>query len=361
MGDGAPAARPFPLTLRDIFTNEHTVQVSPETKVFEVKELLRAAKQAEAEAALAAARQCLAQLELEMAREGLRLLALEGKIVAATKEIARLDEQAREAGSLEYVDAMALLFSGQPLDDDSTVGSHELARSTIVMLSMTQDPELGRARRQERSERARAAEEAARREAWAKKARVIACKNLLEALVMGALFGFWIGLCALLCVAVFLGVTYCARSGPAESDVNESYSACAWRDRRALAAGAGAAVAVLLLLLLAADFTAGCGALGCGEHGTCAGSPPACSCDEGYYGSSCDIPVTRGSTGPCCSSWCADRKNSVQGPYGPSCGCPVISCGCDLSCYPHSDYGTCKMECVMFGTSTRSASCDGSC
>ena len=59
---------PFPLTLKDIFTNTHTVRVSPETKVFEVKELLRAAKHAEAEAALAAARQGLAQLELEMAR-----------------------------------------------------------------------------------------------------------------------------------------------------------------------------------------------------------------------------------------------------------------------------------------------------
>ena len=42
--DIALAAGPFPLTLRDMFTNTHTVQVTPETKVFEVKELLRAAK-----------------------------------------------------------------------------------------------------------------------------------------------------------------------------------------------------------------------------------------------------------------------------------------------------------------------------
>ena len=101
---------PFTLTLKDIFTNTHTVRVSRETKVFEVKELLRAAK--------------------------------------------------NEA--VEYVDAMALLYDGQPLDDDSTVGSHGLTRTTIVTLSMTQDPELGRAMRRERGERALAAAEAER-------------------------------------------------------------------------------------------------------------------------------------------------------------------------------------------------------
>ena len=55
-GDPAPLAAPAPipaqveaemsgaftLTLKDMFTNTHTVQVTPETKVFEVKELLRA-------------------------------------------------------------------------------------------------------------------------------------------------------------------------------------------------------------------------------------------------------------------------------------------------------------------------------
>ncbi len=103
---------PFPLTLRDIFTNTHTVHVGPETKVFEVKEMLRAAK----------------------------------------------------GESIEYVDAMALLYNQQPLDDDSTVGSHGLTEGTTVTLSMAQAPERGRAMRRERGERAlRGAEEQQRR------------------------------------------------------------------------------------------------------------------------------------------------------------------------------------------------------
>jgi len=39
-----PDAGTFPLTLRDMFTNTHVVKVTPETRIFEVKELLRAEK-----------------------------------------------------------------------------------------------------------------------------------------------------------------------------------------------------------------------------------------------------------------------------------------------------------------------------
>ena len=77
---------PFPLTLKDMFTNTHTVRVGPETKVFEIKELLRAAK----------------------------------------------------GEPVEYVDAMALLYNQDTLDDDSTVGSHGLTEGTTVTLSMAQ-------------------------------------------------------------------------------------------------------------------------------------------------------------------------------------------------------------------------------
>ena len=109
IGIAVPAAEvgPFPLTLKDMFTNTHAVQVTPETKVFEVKELLRAAK----------------------------------------------------GESVEYVDAMALLYNRQPLDDDSTVGSHGLTEGTTVTLSMAQHPERGRAMRGERAERVAAARE----------------------------------------------------------------------------------------------------------------------------------------------------------------------------------------------------------
>ena len=159
----------FPLTLRDMFTNTHTVEVNPQTKVFQVKELLRAAKHAEAQAALAEARPAVARLEMEseMAREQEakdQVAALEAKRVAAADEIARLEAQAREAGSVEYIDAMALLYNRQPLDDDTTVGSHGLTESTTVTLSMAQDPERGRAMRGERAERARREVEAAEAE-----------------------------------------------------------------------------------------------------------------------------------------------------------------------------------------------------
>ena len=93
----AEEAGPFPLTLRDIFTNSYVVEVRPEMPVFEVKELVRAAK----------------------------------------------------GESIEFVDAAVLLFDGQPLDDESTVGSHSLSRRTTVTLS-NQDASKGRERRRER-------------------------------------------------------------------------------------------------------------------------------------------------------------------------------------------------------------------
>ena len=64
----ADEAGAFPLTLKDMFGKTQTVQVSAEAKVFEVKELLRAAKESEAGAALASAREALAQLEGEAAQ-----------------------------------------------------------------------------------------------------------------------------------------------------------------------------------------------------------------------------------------------------------------------------------------------------
>ena len=100
------AGPPFTLTLKDMFGKMHTVQVSAGTKVFEVKERLRAAK----------------------------------------------------GESVEYVDAMALLYNQGTLEDDSTVGSHGLTESTTVTLSMSQDPERGRAMRRERGEREASAE-----------------------------------------------------------------------------------------------------------------------------------------------------------------------------------------------------------
>ena len=86
---------PFPLTLRDVFTNTHVLDVTPETTIAEVKELLRAAK----------------------------------------------------GESREYVDAVVLLHERKPLSDDSTVGSHGLSRETTVGLS-TQDAAHGRTRRE---------------------------------------------------------------------------------------------------------------------------------------------------------------------------------------------------------------------
>ena len=52
---------------------------------------------------------------------------------------------------------MALLYNQDTLDDDSTVGSHGLTEGTTVTLSMAQDPERGRAVRQQREARERLA------------------------------------------------------------------------------------------------------------------------------------------------------------------------------------------------------------
>ena len=88
--DGPPAdielqeAGPFPLTLKDMFTNSYVVEARPEMPVHEVKELVRAAKKEEAEGKLAAAREDLAQLEAEAARAQARpeQAALEARKVA---------------------------------------------------------------------------------------------------------------------------------------------------------------------------------------------------------------------------------------------------------------------------------------
>ena len=92
----APAA-PFPLTLKDMFTNSYVVEVRPEMPVHEVKELVRTAKKAEAEGRLAAAREGLAQLEAEAARAQAKpeLAALEARKAESAGEIARLEEQER--------------------------------------------------------------------------------------------------------------------------------------------------------------------------------------------------------------------------------------------------------------------------
>ena len=76
-----PEAGTFPLSLRDVFMKTVVVDVTPETKMYEVKEAVRVAK----------------------GEEG-----------------------------MEYLDAMVLLYEHQPLDDDSTVASHGLSRETIV-------------------------------------------------------------------------------------------------------------------------------------------------------------------------------------------------------------------------------------
>ena len=44
---------------------------------------------------------------------------------------------------VEYADSLVLLYNQRPLDDDSTVGSHGLSRETIVGLS-NQDAARGR-------------------------------------------------------------------------------------------------------------------------------------------------------------------------------------------------------------------------
>ena len=65
-------------------------------------------------------------------------MGVEARKVAAAGEIARLEGQVREVESVEFLDAAVLLFDGQPLDDERTVGSHGLSRTTTVTLS--QDP-----------------------------------------------------------------------------------------------------------------------------------------------------------------------------------------------------------------------------
>ena len=94
----------------------------------------------------------MAQLEEEMARAQAKpeRAALEARKAESAGEIARLEEQVREVDSVELLDAAVLLFDGQPLDDDSTVGSHGLTEGTTVTLSMAQAPERGRAVRQQR-------------------------------------------------------------------------------------------------------------------------------------------------------------------------------------------------------------------
>ena len=92
-----PEAGTFPLSLRDVFMKTVVVDVTPETKMYEVKEAVRVAK----------------------GEEG-----------------------------VEYLDAMVLLYEHQPLDDDSTVASHGLSRETIVTLSATSDVTKGRALRE---------------------------------------------------------------------------------------------------------------------------------------------------------------------------------------------------------------------
>lgn len=145
---------PFPLTLNDMFTNSYVVEARPEMPVHEVKELVRDVKKEDAEGKLAAAREGLAQLEAEAARAQAKpeLAALEARKAESAGQIARLEEQVREVESVEFLDAALLLYDGQPLDDDSTVGSHGLSRTTTVTLS-NQDARKGRARREERADR----------------------------------------------------------------------------------------------------------------------------------------------------------------------------------------------------------------
>jgi len=176
----------FPLTLRDVFANTHVVEVAPETTIFEVKELLRAAK---TDAELSAARERLAQI-VARAQDKTQLAAREVQKAAYREEIdaiARLEEQARELEStaldlsvraLDYLDAHVLLHNGEPLDDDSTVGSHGLSRETIVGIS-NQDVAKGRERRRERAERARRESLAAEREAKQKKVLAVCATGFI--------------------------------------------------------------------------------------------------------------------------------------------------------------------------------------
>ena len=99
---------PFILRLRDMFGNDSTVQVCPDTTIIELKEQLRVEK----------------------------------------------------GEPVEFIDSLRLLYSGQPLEDDATVGSYALSRKTTVSLS-NQNPETGRRQRieRERVERERVEQE----------------------------------------------------------------------------------------------------------------------------------------------------------------------------------------------------------
>ena len=157
-----PDAGTFPLTVRDMFTNTHVVEVTPETRIFEVKELLRAEK----------------------------------------------DE------SMDYLDALVLLHNREPLDDEATVGSHGLSWETTVGIS-NQDPAKGRERRRERGKRAiderLAAEARARRKQLAK--LVLAACGAVGAVLLAQLFGVGI----VLCEALACATGYVLWSTPEES------------------------------------------------------------------------------------------------------------------------------------------------
>eukprot|EP01045_Picozoa_sp_COSAG04_P010807 COSAG04_NODE_672_length_11281_cov_16.794402_9_plen_330_part_00 len=91
--------------------------------------------------------------------------------VRADMTVLQLKEslQEKKGESVEYLDSLLLLFKGQPLHDDATLGSSGLSSSTIVSLSQ-QDAAKGRAQRRERGERALAAQRAAEASAAAEQA-----------------------------------------------------------------------------------------------------------------------------------------------------------------------------------------------
>jgi hypothetical protein len=183
---------PFPLTLRDVFTNTHVVDVTPATKVFEVKELLRDAKKVQAEAELSSAREHLVQIESEVSRaqesaQAAQLAALAAEKAAAAEQIARFEEQARELESLDYLDAL-VLHSQEPLDDDGTVGSHGLSRETTVGIS-NKDAAQGRARREIREAEAATAVAAYEARRARQMKALVACAGLVLVSLIMLLFG----------------------------------------------------------------------------------------------------------------------------------------------------------------------------
>ena len=123
--------------------------------------------------------------------------------LAAADEVTRLEAQAKEAGSVEFVDAMVLMYDQDTLNDESTVGSHGLTESTTVMLSMGQDPERGRKTRQEREARER---RASQRKAtpWALLLVISVAVHQLGWWFFYCDLGLWCGL--LSCAVLLLGV-----------------------------------------------------------------------------------------------------------------------------------------------------------